>query len=74
MSEKHQVPSLSDQWEQVEQVIALSNSKGSNKRMVVRVRFDGRGNSVVRFIVLDHGHEETYEKFDSACFNYNRAE
>lgn len=70
---KHELPALADQWNWEDAVIAMSSGKGSQKRLTVRTRFDGNGNSVVRFFVKDHDNETSYEKFDAAVYNYNRA-
>lgn len=71
---KYEIDKTQDEWLTVEHTFALSIDSGSNKRLIVRAKFDGNGNSIVRFVVLDHGHEETYEKFDAAIYNFNRAE
>lgn len=70
---KHELPELGDKWDVAEQTIASSSGGGSHKRLTVGIRFDGNGNSIVRFTVTDHDRAIEYEKFDAAVYNYNRA-
>jgi hypothetical protein len=69
---KHQIPELKDGWDTAQQVLASSAGGGSHKRLTVNIRFDGYGNSIVRFTVTDHDRATEYEKFDAAVYNYNR--
>lgn len=69
---KHEVPILKDTWNTEVKNIAFSHGRGSDKDLSIQVRFDGNGNSVVRFVVKDHEQSISYEKYDAAVEAYNR--
>ena len=62
---------LGDKWDTAEDNIGLHYGGGYDKEISVNVRYDGNGNSVVRFIVKNGDKETTFEKFDAAATYYN---
>jgi len=69
----HQIEPIGDVWREVTLTDSSSfGASGSDKRMIIKTRFDGFGNCNVRFVVIDHGKEISYEKYDSAVDAYNR--
>ena len=64
---------VGDEWVSEDVTMAFNHSfeKKVDKKLVMRVAFDGRGNSIVRFVVSNHGKSITYEKYDSAVGAYN---
>jgi hypothetical protein len=68
----HKIEKLGNKWHTVSYSLASSTGKGTDKDLKVTTRFDGYGNAIVRFVVIDNGKETTYEKFDAAADAYNR--
>ena len=63
---------LSDDWHMVKHNIAFEVNV-TRKELSVMTRFDGNGNSVVRFVVKIGDQTTEYEKFDAAVYNYEHA-
>lgn len=61
------LPTLGDKWETQKSLMASD----TGKKIYSSVRFDGNGNSVVRFIVQHNGKDTPYEKYDAAATAYN---
>jgi len=68
---KHVIKEIGNKWTHGGKSVASSYGEGSDKDLSVTVRWDGFGNSVVRFIVKNHGEEISYEKYDAAVGAYN---
>jgi hypothetical protein len=64
---------LGDKWHEVRSNIAFHVGKGVHLDLDVVTRFDGNGNSVVRFVVTNKGKETLYEKYDAAATAYEIA-
>ena len=63
-------PKTKDNFRTEELLLAYNNY---GQRLSMSVRFDGNGNSVVRYILNNEGKKTTYEKHDSAAEAYNIA-
>jgi hypothetical protein len=71
MNERHTISKLGKATEVINHKMAFSNGKGSNKELVIRIRFDGNGNETTRYIVVSHGEETPHPDFDLAVEHYN---
>jgi hypothetical protein len=61
---------LGDEWSENAFIIA---SQKYVKRFLIKVRYDGNGNAIVRFAVERIGKSTIeYEKYDAAAGAYNR--
>jgi hypothetical protein len=68
---KHTINKLGKDTEVINHKIAFSNGKGSDKELIIRVRFDGNGNETIRYIVASRGEETPHPDFDLAVEHYN---
>jgi hypothetical protein len=68
---KHTVQQIGNEWHETEEKLAFSNGKGSNKALIVRVRFNGNGIALVKYVVEDHGNEVDFVTYDAAVTQYN---
>jgi hypothetical protein len=66
----HQIPSLKKEWHTASHEIAVVLGK-NGKQLSVQTRFDGHGNSIVRFVIETKFGKTEYEKFDAAVEAYN---
>jgi hypothetical protein len=68
---KHTVQHIGDEWTRAQEKLAFSHGKGSDKSLIVRVRFNGTGAEIVNYIVEDHGEETVFDTYDAAVSQYN---
>ena len=62
---------IGDKFHTVSYNIACDIGGGVDLHLNVETRFDGNGNAIVKFVILDGDKRIEFEKFDSAAGRYN---
>jgi hypothetical protein len=68
---KHTINKLGNGTEVINHKIAFSNGKDSDKELIIRVHFDGKGYEKIQYIVTNRGEETPHPDFDLAVEHYN---
>ena len=65
------IPVLKDKFHTVSYNLACDIGKGMDLHLNIETRFDGFGNAIVRFVIIDHDNRLEFEKFDAAAERYS---